>query len=469
MNTTKQDLLHILLDLIKSQDSFAPDPPAVTRSPEASRGYLPVSGTEAVNNTKESYDFSSLPESVTEKFDEVVEVFEQLQCEKENLAEELLNCYHHLNVAFSATVAVAQNRNIQLSLQKLIDEIAHAVDSPYSYYLGPLAKDFHLSEDEKLPEVEGKLSVRNPDDLYRTREFFYRHMVELRRLANEVDDIQVVMAGYDSMDDLDYEGRGNVIILQLKAHQEQISSKDTNGHPWELENLGTLIFVREPRQQPFIAVEMNLVQTLARMGSAVLGNIIYAHRINQFYLQTIASLVRAMEAKDEYTSGHSTRVAEMACQLGDFIGLDKKQIEQLHWTGLLHDIGKIGIRDEVLRKPGKLTQKELAHIKTHPVISYKVLEPLEALQDILAGVRHHHEHFNGKGYPDGLAGEDIPLHARILQIADIWDALTSTRSYRDALTAQQAMQVMRNEAGTTMDPRLVASFLEMLQNRKLLS
>jgi len=468
MNATKKNLLHILLDLIKSQDGPAAGLPPAPRCAEIAGGDLRFSAPEAVDNPQEPLEFACLPEAVTEKFDEVVQVFEQLQSDKEDLAEELLNCYHHINVAFSATVAVAQNRNVQFSLQTLIDEVAHAIDSPYSYYLGSLVKDFHLSEEEKLPEVEGKLSVRKSDDLDRARDFFNRHSAELQHLALEVDDIQVVMAGSDSMEDLDYEGRGNVIILQLKEHQEKINSKDTNAPLWELENLGTLIFVREPHQQPFIAVEMNLAQTLARMGSAVLGNIIYAHRINQFYLQTIASLVRAMEAKDEYTSGHSTRVADMACQLGRYIGIDDKQLEQLHWTGLLHDIGKIGIRDEVLRKPGKLTQKEMAHIRTHPVISYKVLEPLEALQDILAGVRHHHEHFNGKGYPDGLAGEEIPLHARILQIADIWDALTSTRSYRDALTPRQAMQVMRNEAGTTMDPHLVASFLEMLQNRKLL-
>jgi HD-GYP domain-containing protein (c-di-GMP phosphodiesterase class II) len=174
-----------------------------------------------------------------------------------------------------------------------------------------------------------------------------------------------------------------------------------------------------------------------------------------------------MEAKDEYTSGHSTRVSEMACRLAKHIGRSEKEIKQLEWAGLLHDVGKIGIRDEVLGKTDKLTEEEFDHIKTHSVMSYKVLEPLDILRDILPAARHHHEHYDGSGYPDGLIGQEIPLLARILQIADVWDALTSTRSYRKAMTEEKAEQIMREEAGTTMDPDLVESFLIMRRKEEV--
>ena len=192
-------------------------------------------------------------------------------------------------------------------------------------------------------------------------------------------------------------------------------------------------------------------------------------KINQSFLQTISSLALAMEAKDAYTSGHSTRVAQMAASLGRKLGLDQTQIQRLEWAGYLHDIGKIGIRDDILNKPGKLTEEEFEHIKTHPVLSYRVLQPVQALKCVLPAVKHHHEHYDGSGYPDGLTAEEIPLHARILKVADVWDALTTTRSYRQAMSKEQAIQILKQEVGKTMDPFITLKLLEIIKSESEIS
>ncbi len=412
-------------------------------------------------------DIYTLPDGISEKLDEIIHIFKSIGSEKEELAGELLSSYNHLNTAFDATIAVAGNKNIQQAIQTLIDEISHAVDSNYCYYFGALADKFPQRPDEKIEPGMVIAGTRTPEEWKKAHKFYRKYKTELNEMSTVENELQVRMIDYQGTPDLDHEGRGNVLAIHLNSIESEPARNQSQAlnQPWQMAKLGTLIFVRNSGKEPFQAVEMNLAGMLARMGSAVLGNIIYADKMQQLFLETITSLVRAMEAKDEYTSGHSTRVAEMACALARYNNLNETEVKQLKWAGQLHDIGKIGIRDDVLRKTGKLTEEEFAHIKTHPVLSHKVLEPLEALQGILAAVRHHHEHYDGGGYPDGLAGEDIPLRARILQIADVWDALTSTRSYRGAMSPKEAKKIMRAEAGTTMDPKLVADFLEMLADQ----
>lgn len=137
----------------------------------------------------------------------------------------------------------------------------------------------------------------------------------------------------------------------------------------------------------------------------------------------------------------------------------------LEWSALLHDVGKIGIRDDVLKKAGKLTEEEFNHIKEHPVRSFEVVSRVPQLRSALDGIRHHHERYDGKGYPDGLKGEGIPLQARIIQVADIFDALTSSRSYRKAFDWQKALNIIAEESGTVVDPHLGAIFTRMIRRK----
>jgi HD-GYP domain-containing protein (c-di-GMP phosphodiesterase class II) len=172
----------------------------------------------------------------------------------------------------------------------------------------------------------------------------------------------------------------------------------------------------------------------------------------------VRSLVSAVDQKDQYTCGHSLRVGYHATTLGRLLNLPEVELQMLQWSALLHDVGKIGIRDEVLNKQGKLTPDEFQHIKEHPGKSYRVVQQVPQLAAALDGILHHHERYDGTGYPSGLSGEEIPLQARIIQIADVFDALTSSRSYRPAYDWKEALDIMRSEAGKTVDPHLQTVF-----------
>lgn len=176
----------------------------------------------------------------------------------------------------------------------------------------------------------------------------------------------------------------------------------------------------------------------------------------------IRALAEAVDAKDEYTRGHSTRVAEYAKGIAETMRLDPGFIELLYVTGTLHDVGKIGVPDSTLKKPGKLSVEEFEEIKRHPILGEKIVSQLPMLKDALPGIRHHHERWDGKGYPDGIAGEDIPLLARILAVADAYDAMTSDRPYRRGMPQDVALKIMRENLGTQLDPALLSPFEEWL-------
>ncbi|HEV3097206.1 MAG TPA: HD domain-containing phosphohydrolase [Candidatus Dormibacteraeota bacterium] len=170
---------------------------------------------------------------------------------------------------------------------------------------------------------------------------------------------------------------------------------------------------------------------------------------------SVEALARAIDARDSYTYGHSARVARLSVEIAGEMGLPAEQVLALGRASLLHDIGKIGVEDRVLRKPGPLNEWERAAMRQHPVIGYEMLKDLHFLQPSLTGVRHHHEHWNGTGYPDGLKGEDIPLPVRILTVADALDALTSDRPYRSAKSFSAAMRAIDTGVGTQFDPAVV--------------
>lgn len=179
----------------------------------------------------------------------------------------------------------------------------------------------------------------------------------------------------------------------------------------------------------------------------------------------IRSLVNAVEAKDNYTEGHSTRVADVAVWLGREIGLNAEEQALLRNGCILHDIGKINVSDLILRKAGPLTAAEFDQMKRHPLIGEQVCKPLAFARPFLDIIRHHHERIDGRGYPDGLKGEEISLQARIAAIADAWDAMTSDRPYRAALSAEVAFFRLKEGAGLQWDESLVTAFVAMMQRR----
>ncbi len=180
------------------------------------------------------------------------------------------------------------------------------------------------------------------------------------------------------------------------------------------------------------------------------------------------SLTATVDAKDTHTYGHSERVARIAVEIGREMGLQEDELSDLYLAGLLHDVGKIGIRDDVLLKPAALTADEYEHIKQHVVIGYRILAELHPLRNLLPAVLHHHERIDGTGYPDGLAGENIPLLARILAVADAFDAMGTRRAYRNARSPKHVEETLREGSGTQWDRRVVAAFLRAKDNVHLI-
>jgi len=171
------------------------------------------------------------------------------------------------------------------------------------------------------------------------------------------------------------------------------------------------------------------------------------------------SLARSIESKDPYTHGHCERLAEYAISLGRRLGIPEEQITALRRAGVVHDIGKVAVPDAVLLKPGKLTEEEWAVIRQHPVVGERICAPLKSFRLVLPIIRHHHEKYDGSGYPDGLRGEGIPIAARVLQIVDVFDALTTERPYKKAFSTVEALDTMKQEvAKGWWDPKIFAEF-----------
>lgn len=210
--------------------------------------------------------------------------------------------------------------------------------------------------------------------------------------------------------------------------------------------------------------EASLMATTAAILAAHAGNIDLLREKEKLMVSMIRSLVSAIEAKDNYTRGHSERVALFTKRLAEQMGYDSLELEQVYLTALLHDVGKIGVSDAVLKKEGKLTAEEYAEIAKHPDAGWAILGDLEHLQYVLPGVLHHHERWDGRGYPDGLAGESIPLDGRVMAVADAYDAMTSDRPYRKGMPVEKAEAILREGSGAQWDPKCVDAFFECLED-----
>ncbi len=212
----------------------------------------------------------------------------------------------------------------------------------------------------------------------------------------------------------------------------------------------------------FTVEDIILFEAIAEQAAVAMENAKLYSQLENLFLSSIRAIVNAIEEKDEYTRGHTGRVTEYSLLIGKRLGLSNDEIKTLELSALLHDVGKIGIPDSILRKPGRLTDEEYAVIKSHPLRGVKILEPIENIRHILPGIRHHHERYDGKGYPDGLKGKKIPFYARIIAVADAFDAMTSDRPYRKGLPIEIARKEIEENRGTQFDPECADAFLREL-------
>ncbi|MFP6639185.1 MAG: HD domain-containing phosphohydrolase, partial [Myxococcota bacterium] len=297
--------------------------------------------------------------------------------------------------------------------------------------------------DQTMPEMSGA------DLLARIRE---RHP----------DTIRMMLTGHTEMEiAVEAINRGEIFRLITKPWQEEdlrASLRQAFDHFEMKQEIKRLSQVS--RDQNFRLQDMNRnLENKVRERTRQLDQ--KNRDLRRAYIQTIRALAEAIDAKDAYTRGHSERVAVYASRLARELGLDKHAIERVYFSGLLHDVGKIGIPDAIISKPARLTQDEYLEIQKHPEIGAKILEPVEFLRSIVPCVRHHHEWFDGsdRGYPDRIAGDKIPLPSRVILVADTVEAMTSDRPYRDGLPLEVVIDELAKFSGRQFDPTVVDAFM----------
>jgi HD-GYP domain-containing protein (c-di-GMP phosphodiesterase class II) len=227
---------------------------------------------------------------------------------------------------------------------------------------------------------------------------------------------------------------------------------------------GWLAAINHQADAEFGTVEASLLNSIGAMLGIHAGNRDLYRQQSEFLASVVRALTSAIDAKDPYTCGHSDRVARISVRLAKELGCEHEVLHTLYMAGLLHDIGKIGIDDAVLRKPGKLTNEEFEHIKEHPELGYRILADIKQLADVLPAVLHHHEQWDGRGYPFKLSGEQIPMIARIVAVADAFDAMTSDRPYRPGMAIEKVDEIFTSGRGRQWDPEVVAAYFSAHQD-----
>lgn len=232
-------------------------------------------------------------------------------------------------------------------------------------------------------------------------------------------------------------------------------------------SLGAMDFIRKPFVPEVLTLRVKHIVELIRLQKHLTEEVLRKTKENeQLFLHVVSSLAGAIDAKDTYTNGHSGRVAEYSKEIAKRFGYSEKEQSDIYIMGLLHDVGKIGVPDAVINKPGKLTDEEFEYIKKHPVVGSQILKNIKEMPKLSVGARWHHERYDGEGYPDGLAGEDIPPEARIIAVADAYDAMTSNRSYREVMPQEKVRQELINGKGSQFDPEFADIMIEMIDEDK---
>ena len=297
----------------------------------------------------------------------------------------------------------------------------------------------------------------------RSRSTSNAHFTVSRTLVSDVIDKGVSTFAHDALAD-DRFNEGHSVIQQNVRSVMCVPLRTTD------EILGALYADSSSGPGRFNEADLELLSAIGNQAGVALHRVRLMGELERLLLDTIRAIAATIDAKDGYTHRHSERVALLARRLGAELNLEESELETVELSGLLHDVGKIAVPDAILNKPGKLTTDEFEEMKKHPGHGARILENIQnaAVKAVLPGVKHHHEKWDGRGYPDGLSGEDIPMLARLLGIADFFDALTSARSYRAAMSHDEAIELIRGAAGTHFQESLADLVIRLHQAGTLL-
>lgn len=354
----------------------------------------------------------------------------------EELSKELSDRYDQLQILYTAAGRLVSPVNQVESLRALLGKLLEPLEADVSLLIIPGRRLFEVATRRGLRGLE-KSSGRA-----------WSHV--MRRLEE-----QVLGTGRSFFSGSPWNPETGPAPLDREAQALAIRI-ERDGSP-----CGFLALLRLDGAEQFRSGDMRLVESLAEQISLAIKNTELYEDLQAFLMSTVKSLVNAIEAKDPYTSGHSERVHLISMLLGRRIGLPAEEMENLRWASILHDVGKIGMPETILCKASPLTGDEYEIIKEHPARGYDLLQPIHQLAGAARVVRAHHERIDGAGYPDGLRGDAIPLAARIIAVADSYDAMTTTRPYRRAAAPEHAVEEIRRCAGTQLDAEVVGHLVRL--------
>ncbi|MCA9029341.1 MAG: HD-GYP domain-containing protein [Planctomycetaceae bacterium] len=328
------------------------------------------------------------------------ETSRQFESELQDLTEHMHEVYEHVASLHEVASILSQSHECESTISSVLSELSEAIDAQVA-----------LSEASTVGDV--------PESL--------RGRFQLQRSRDARRSLPRLLA----------------VPLNLHGRQQRV-----------------LTAARDAEDQEFCSQEELILRSVATMLETHLNNRALHVEKDELLLAFVRSLTAALDARDHYTCGHSERVALMAQFLAEKMGLSKLECEHIYTSGLLHDLGKIGVRDEVLNFAGKLSPEQRQEIERHPVIGYDILSGIQGFAPLLPGIRHHHERWDGLGYPDQLAGTDIPRMARIMAVADAFDAMASDRPYRSGMNLERVNHILQVGAGTQWCPEVIAVFIE---------
>jgi HD-GYP domain-containing protein (c-di-GMP phosphodiesterase class II) len=265
------------------------------------------------------------------------------------------------------------------------------------------------------------------------------------------------------------DSKSDIATKFFQASDSNYGYKSFIAVPLKIKNklLGVLIVVALPNGKVFNTRDLNFITIFANQTATVYDNLEMYHNLHNFYFDTVKTLARTIDAKDHCTFSHSDRSEQYAKLIAEKLNLPTEVIRQIEFAALMHDIGKVGIANHILNKTSTLTEDEKEVLKMHPIIGYNILAPLVFLSSVAPIVLYHQEWYNGKGYPEGLSGEEIPLGARIIAVIDAYDAMTSDRPYRKALGKEYAVFELQKCMGTQFDPQVAKAFIDILESRAI--
>lgn len=361
-------------------------------------------------------------------------------------------------------------------LNKEVDNLAECLDETFEEIslLHEVAQHLKISESpEQLGRlcldrigalIEAETNIIWYEGLENTSQFMSDSAVnfdelDLARLVAQFDGFNwqqplVINQVENSLLSLEFPNLHNLVLVPI--------TDGTNSYGW-------ILSCNLLKNEEYGTIQASLLNSIASFLGTHLRNIDLFAQQEELMLSFVKSFISTLDAKDPYTRGHSERVALIAQQLARQLGYSNEFLEEIYLSGLLHDIGKIGVDDGILRKEGKLTEAEFAQIQKHPMIGYKILSGIKKLQNILPGIRNHHEQFDGLGYPDKLQGKEIPIMARIIAVADAYDAMGSDRPYRNGMPLEKLELIFKSGRGLQWDADVIDAYFEIRDEIILLS